>query len=92
VQGFSARLRLGSAPGLHAPSTRGHQKVRVIDLELVGKDMRVRIRRHCKVALPDVLADPRPRDARRMQKRASPVAEVVRRERRHAGSAAEARM
>jgi hypothetical protein len=50
------------------------QEFRVVQLALVGQDVRVRIRRHREVALSDVLTDPRPRRAAQMHKRDAAVA------------------
>ena len=39
------------------------EQVGVVELDLVGENVRVRVRGDSEVALPDVLADPGPRDA-----------------------------
>jgi hypothetical protein len=59
------------------PDRRG-EELRVVELRLVGEDVRVRVRRHGEVALTDLLADPSPRDALRVEERDPPVTQVVR--------------
>jgi hypothetical protein len=55
----STRLRFSQLSLRCASRTREH--LLVIELGLVGQDVRVGARGHGEVALPDVLADPRPR-------------------------------
>jgi hypothetical protein len=73
-------LRLGHGASLGASSEERH----VVEFLLVGEDVRVGVRRHGEVPLPDELADPRPGFAAQVKERDPPVAQVVRAEQRDA--------
>ena len=67
---------------------RSGEQIRVVELDLVGEDVAVDVRRDGEVALADVLADSRPGDTGKVQERDTPVPKVVGRERGDAGGAA----
>jgi hypothetical protein len=54
-----------------------HEQPRVVQLRLVGEDVRVGVRGHREVSLPHVLPDSRPGDAAEVEERDPPVAEIM---------------
>ena len=76
--------------GLHrtSASRRFSKESAVIELLLVGQNVRVRVGGDGEVALTDVLPDPGPRRAAEVPERDPAVAEIVRRERRYTGRGA----
>src|SRR5690349_428378 len=69
-------------------SSRPLEQARVVQLGLVGEDVRVRVRGHRQVALTYEFPDPGPGDAAQVLERDAPVTEVVGRESRDAGGGA----
>ena len=64
---------------MHRASTIGSRdEPRVVELVLVGHDVRVRVRRHREVPLADDLADPSPRHAAQVFEGDPSVPQVVR--------------
>ena len=63
---------------------RSAEQLLVLELVLVGDDVRVGARGRHEVVVADKLPDPRPGDAGQVEEGDAPMAEVVRRERRYA--------
>jgi hypothetical protein len=79
--GVDRGTRRGTSRAL--PGTRGvREELGVVELTLVGQDVRVGVSRYGEVPLADPFADPRPGESLRVEQRNAPVAEVVRREQR----------
>lgn len=53
------------------------EELRVVELLLVGEDVRVGVRRDREVALTDELGDPRPRHTAQVKERYAAMAKVV---------------